>query len=107
MVITSLQLCEEQLLIDKFVLELIITTIAVKSGQNWELIQILLCLFSADTLDFAVPNSSLFQLTLLTYTEKFEIESPVIMQEKQCNQMEQFSAMAKESDCFLSLDDKS
>ena len=69
--------------------------------------QILLCLFSADTLNFAVPSNSLFQLTSITYAEKFEIESPVIMEEKQCNQMEQFSAMAKESDYFLSLDDKS
>ena len=29
------------------------------------------------------------------------------MEDKQCRQMERFSAMARESDYFLSLDDKS
>ena len=45
---------------------------------------------------------STFRQTSLIYAEKFEFENPSIMEDKQCKQMEQFSAMAKESDYFLS-----
>ena len=48
-----------------------------------------------------------FRLTSLIYAEKFEFENHAIMEDKQCKQMERFLAMAKESDYFLSLDDKS
>ena len=47
-----------------------------------------------------------FQLTSLIYAEKFEFENPAIMEDKQCKQTERFSVMAKESNYFLSLDDK-
>ena len=43
----------------------------------------------------------------LIYVEKFEFENPAIMEDKQCKQMERFSVMAKGSDYFLLLDDKS
>ena len=39
--------------------------------------------------------------------EKFEFENSTIMEDKQYKQMERFSVMAKGSDYFLSLDDKS
>ena len=48
-----------------------------------------------------------FRLTSLIYVEKFEFKNHAIMEDKQCKQMERFLAMAKESDYFLSLDDKS
>ena len=48
-----------------------------------------------------------FRLTSLIYAEKFEFENPAIMEDKQCKQTERFSVMAKGSDYFLSLDDKS
>ena len=53
----------------------------------------------------AVQNSP-FRLTSLTYAEKFGFENPAIM-EKQCKQTERFSVIAKGSNYFLSLDDKS
>ena len=43
----------------------------------------------------------------LIYAEKFEFENPAIMDDKQYKQMERLSVMAKGSDCFLLLDDKS
>ena len=49
----------------------------------------------------------MFQLTSLIYAEKLKFENPFIMEDKQCKQMERFLAMSKESDYFLSLDDKS
>ena len=49
----------------------------------------------------------MFQLKSLIYAEKFKFENPFIMEDKQCKQMERFLAMSKESDYFLSLDDKS
>ena len=54
----------------------------------------------------AVQNSP-FRLTSLTYAEKFGFENPAIMEEKQCKQTQWFSVMAKGSNYFLSLDDKS
>ena len=48
-----------------------------------------------------------FRLTSLIYTEKFEFENPAILEGKQCKQTERFSVIAKGSDYFLSLDDKS
>ena len=48
-----------------------------------------------------------FRQTSLIYAENFQFENPVIMQDKQCKQTEQFSVMAKGSDYFLSLDVKS
>ena len=48
-----------------------------------------------------------FRLTSLIYAEKFEFENPAIIEDKQCKQTERFSVIAKESDYFLSLDDKS
>ena len=48
-----------------------------------------------------------FQLMSLIYAEKFEFENSSIMEEKQCKQMERSALMAKGSDSFLSLDDKS
>ena len=48
-----------------------------------------------------------FRLTSLIYAEKFEFGNPAIMEDKQCKQTERYSVMAKGSDCFLSLDDKS
>ena len=39
--------------------------------------------------------------------EKFEFENPVITEDKQSKQTERYSVMAKGSDYFLSLDDKS
>ena len=53
------------------------------------------------------PCYSPFWPTPLIYAEKFEFKNPAIMEDKQCKQMEQFLAMAKESNYFLSLDDKS
>ena len=50
---------------------------------------------------------SLFWLTSLIYVKKFELENPAIMEDKQCKWTKQYSVMAKGSDCFLSLDDKS
>ena len=50
---------------------------------------------------------SLFWLTSLIYAVKFEFENPAILEDKQCKQTERYSIMAKESDCSLSLDDKS
>ena len=49
---------------------------------------------------------SLFRLTSLIYAKKFEFENLAIMEDKQCKQTERFSVMAKESNYFLSLDDK-
>ena len=43
----------------------------------------------------------------LIYAEKSEFENPVIMEGKQCKQTEQYSVIAKESNYFLPLDDKS
>ena len=43
----------------------------------------------------------------LIYVEKSEFENPVIMEGKQCKQTEQYSVIAKESNYFLPLDDKS
>ena len=43
----------------------------------------------------------------LNYVEKFEFENPTIMEDKQCKQTKQFSGLAKGSDYFLLLDDKS
>ena len=48
-----------------------------------------------------------FRLTSLIYAEKFEFENPAIIEDKQCKQTERFSVIAKESDYFLLLDDKS
>ena len=50
---------------------------------------------------------SLFRLTSLIYVEKFDFENLPVMEYKQCKQTERFSVMAKGSDYFLSLDDKS
>ena len=41
------------------------------------------------------------------YAEKFEFENTALMEDKQCKQTEQFSVMAKGSEYFLSLGDKS
>ena len=44
------------------------------------------------------------------WVEKFEFDNPTIMEDKLCKQMgsmEQFSVLAKESDDFLLLDEKS
>ena len=46
-------------------------------------------------------------MTSLIYVDKLEFENPTIMEEKQCKQVEQFLPMAKGSDYFVSLDDKS
>ena len=46
-------------------------------------------------------------MTSLIYAEKFEFENPAVMEDKQCKQTERFSVMAKGSDYFLSLDNKS
>ena len=46
-------------------------------------------------------------MTSLIYAEKFEFENPAIMEDNQCKQTVRFSVMAKGSDYFLSLDDKS
>ena len=43
----------------------------------------------------------------LIYAEKIKFENPAIMEDKQYKQMEQYSVMAKGSDCVLLLDDKS
>ena len=43
----------------------------------------------------------------LIYAEKSEFENPVIIKGKQCKQTEQYSVIAKESNYFLPLDDKS
>ena len=51
--------------------------------------------------------NSLFWLTSLIYAEKFKFENPAIMEGKQCKETERFSVVAKGSDYFLSLDDKS
>ena len=51
--------------------------------------------------------NSLFQLTSLIYAEKFKLENPAIMEDKQCKQMERSLAMAKRKRYFLSLDSKS
>ena len=50
---------------------------------------------------------SSFQLMSLIYAEKFEFKNPAIMEDKQCKQMERFSVMAKGSNYFSLLDDKS
>ena len=55
----------------------------------------------------AIQDNSLFRLTSLIYAEKFELANPAIMEDKQYKQTERYSAMAKGSDCFLLLDDKS
>ena len=52
-------------------------------------------------------GNSLFRLTSLIYTEKFEFENPAIMEDKQCKQTERFSVTGKASNYFLLLDDKS
>ena len=49
----------------------------------------------------SVPTMSLI------YTDKFEFEYPTIMDNKHFTSTEQFLVMAKGSDYFLSLDDKS
>ena len=51
--------------------------------------------------------NSLFRLTSLIYADKFEFEYSAIMEDKQCKQTERFSVMAKGSNYFLLLDDKS
>ena len=51
--------------------------------------------------------NSLFWLTSLIYAEKFKFENPAIMEGKQCKETERFSVVAKGSDYFLPLDDKS
>ena len=51
--------------------------------------------------------NSPFLLASLIYAEKFEFENTAIIEDKQCKQTERFSVMAKASDYFLSLDDKS
>ena len=51
--------------------------------------------------------NSLFRLTSLIYADKFEFEYSAIMGDKQCKQTERFSVMAKGSNYFLLLDDKS
>ena len=51
--------------------------------------------------------NSLFRLTSLIYADKFEFEYSAIMEDKQCKQTERFSVMAKVSNYFLLLDDKS
>ena len=47
-----------------------------------------------------------FSVTLI-YAEKFEFKNAAIMEDKQSKQTERYSVMAKGSDCFLLLDDKS
>ena len=47
-----------------------------------------------------------FRLTSIFHSEKFEFESPTIIEDKQCKQTERFLAMEKGSNYFLSLDDK-
>ena len=54
-----------------------------------------------------ISLNSLFRLMSLIYVEKFKFENPAIMKDKQCKQIEWYSVMAKGSDCFLLLDDKS
>ena len=56
---------------------------------------------------FWVQINSPFRLVSLIYTEKFEFENTVIMEDKQCKQTERFSVMAKGNYYFLLLDDKS
>ena len=51
--------------------------------------------------EFSVPTTSLI------YADKFEFEYSAIMEDKQCKQTERFSVMAKGSNYFLLLDDKS
>ena len=54
------------------------------------------------TLDvFSVPTD------VINLCGKFEFENPAIVEGNQYKQTEQFSVMAKGSDCFLSLDDQS
>ena len=55
----------------------------------------------------ASESNSPFRLTSLIYVENVEFENPAIMENKQCKQTERFSVKAKESEYFLSLDDKS
>ena len=43
-----------------------------------------------------------FRLTSLIYAEKFELENPAIMEDKQCKQTERFSVMTKGRYYFLS-----
>ena len=43
----------------------------------------------------------------LIYAEKITFKNPAIIEDKKYKQMEQLLAMAKESDYFVSLDDKS
>ena len=43
----------------------------------------------------------------LIYYDKFELENPAIIEDKQCKQTEQLSVMAKGSGYVLSLDVKS
>ena len=50
---------------------------------------------------FSVPTD------IINLCRKFEFENSIIMEDKQYKQTEWFSVMAKESDYFLSLDDKS
>ena len=52
-------------------------------------------------------QNSPFQLTSLIYAEKFKFENSAIMEDKQCKQIEWFSAMAKERNYFLLLGNKS
>ena len=54
-----------------------------------------------------LPFHSRFRMTSLIYADKFKFENPAIMEDKQCKQTERFSVMAKASNYFLSLDDKS
>ena len=59
------------------------------------------------TARYPIVHYSLFRLTALIHAEQFEFENPAIMEDKQSKQTERYSVMAKGSDCFLSLDDKS
>ena len=51
--------------------------------------------------------NSPFRLTSLIYAEKFKIDNPVIMEDKQYKQTERLSVMAKGNYYFLLLDVKS
>ena len=54
-----------------------------------------------DLVNYGIAKNPPFQLTPLIYAEEFTFENPTIMEDKQCKQMERFSAMVKGSDNIL------